>query len=79
MTKEEQKQLVKIAEMYYLENKTQSEISRTLHIHRSTISRLLKLSRKRVPIPMKRNWLKSLVWTKPSWSRHLARSMIKMC
>ena len=47
MTKDEQKQLVKIAEMYYLENKTQSEISRALQIHRSTISRLLKLSREK--------------------------------
>lgn len=47
MTNEEQKQLVQIAEMYYLENKTQSEISRALNIHRSTISRLLKLSREK--------------------------------
>ena len=45
MSNEEEKQLVKIAEMYYLENKTQSQISKELDIHRSTISRLLKLSR----------------------------------
>lgn len=37
--------LVKIAEMYYLENKTQSQISKELGIHRTTISRLLKQSR----------------------------------
>ena len=37
--------LIKIAEMYYLENKTQSQISKELGIHRSTISRLLKQTR----------------------------------
>ncbi len=47
MSNEEEKQLVRIAEMYYLENKTQSQISKELNIHRSTISRLLKLSRER--------------------------------
>ena len=47
MSNEEEKQLVKIAEMYYLENKTQSQISKELNIHRSTISRLLKLSREK--------------------------------
>ena len=37
--------LIKIAEMSYLENKTQSQISKELGIHRSTISRLLKQTR----------------------------------
>ena len=41
----EDKLLVKIAEMYYQENKTQSQISKELGIHRTTISRLLKQSR----------------------------------
>ncbi|AEF25977.1 sugar-binding transcriptional regulator [Streptococcus parauberis] len=41
----EDKLLVRIAEMYYQENKTQSQISRELGIHRTTISRLLKQSR----------------------------------
>lgn len=45
MTRDEEKQLVKIAEMYYFENKTQSQISKALNIHRSTISRMLKMSR----------------------------------
>lgn len=39
------KLLIKIAEMYYLENQTQSQISKQLNIHRSTISRLLKRTR----------------------------------
>lgn len=47
MSDKEEKQLVRIAEMYYLENKTQSQISKELNIHRSTISRLLKLSREK--------------------------------
>lgn len=42
---EDDKLLVQIAQMYYMENKTQSEISRALHIHRSTISRMLKQCR----------------------------------
>lgn len=41
----EEKLLIKIAEMYYQEDKNQSEISKALNIHRSTISRLLKKSR----------------------------------
>ncbi|AND80272.1 sugar-binding transcriptional regulator [Streptococcus pantholopis] len=41
----EDKLLVKIAEMYYQENKTQSQIAKALGIHRTTISRLLKQSR----------------------------------
>lgn len=41
----EDKLLVKIAEMYYQENKTQSQISKELGIHRTTISRLLKQCR----------------------------------
>lgn len=45
MLKEEDKLLVRIAEMYYQEDKTQSQISKELNIHRSTISRLLKRSR----------------------------------
>lgn len=45
MKPEEEQQLIQIAQMYYMENKTQSQIAKELHIHRSTISRLLKLSR----------------------------------
>lgn len=41
----EDKLLIRIAEMYYLEDKNQSQISKELNIHRSTISRLLKKSR----------------------------------
>lgn len=41
----EDKLLVKIAQMYYQEDKNQSQISKELNIHRSTISRLLKKSR----------------------------------
>ena len=41
----EDKLLVKIAEMYYQENKTQNQIAKELGIHRTTISRLLKQSR----------------------------------
>ncbi len=47
ITQDEEKLLVQIAEMYYLDNKTQSQISRELNIHRSTISRLLKTSREK--------------------------------
>lgn len=39
------KLLVRVAEMYYLEEKTQSQISKALGIHRTTISRLLKQAR----------------------------------
>lgn len=42
---EEDKLLVRIAEMYYQEDKNQSEIAKALNIHRTTISRLLKRSR----------------------------------
>ncbi|MGT2745780.1 helix-turn-helix domain-containing protein [Streptococcus penaeicida] len=42
---DERKLLVRIAEMYYQESKTQSQISKELNIHRTTISRLLKQSR----------------------------------
>lgn len=41
----EDRMLVRIAEMYYLENKNQSEIAKELNIHRTTISRLLKRAR----------------------------------
>ncbi|MDH6364908.1 DNA-binding transcriptional regulator LsrR (DeoR family) [Enterococcus sp. PF1-24] len=41
----EDKLLIKIAEMYYQEDKNQSQIAKELNIHRSTISRLLKKSR----------------------------------
>ena len=42
---EEDKLLVRIAEMYYQEDKNQSQIAKELNIHRTTISRLLKKSR----------------------------------
>lgn len=42
MKKDEDRLLVKIAQMYYEENKTQSEISKILGIHRTSISRMLK-------------------------------------
>lgn len=45
MSIEEDKLLVRIAEMYYLEEKNQNQISKELNIHRSTISRLLQQSR----------------------------------
>ncbi|MBS7576886.1 sugar-binding transcriptional regulator [Enterococcus sp. MMGLQ5-2] len=45
MDLEEDKLLVRIAEMYYQEDKNQSQISKELNIHRTTISRLLKRSR----------------------------------
>ncbi|WP_057491512.1 sugar-binding transcriptional regulator [Streptococcus orisasini] len=52
-----QKQLlVKIAEKYYLENKTQSQISKELGIHRTTISRLLKQSREEGIVEIKINY-----------------------
>ncbi|WP_440961011.1 sugar-binding transcriptional regulator [Paenibacillus nitricinens] len=40
--KEEKKLLIKIAQMYYEQNLTQSEISNKLGIYRTTISRMLK-------------------------------------
>ena len=42
MKKDEDRLVVKIAQMYYEENKTQSEISKILGIHRTSISRMLK-------------------------------------
>lgn len=45
MDNNEDRLLVRISEMYYLENKNQSEISKELNIHRTTISRLLKRAR----------------------------------
>lgn len=45
MKSEEKQILIQIAQMYYMENKTQSEIAKELNIHRSSISRLLKTSR----------------------------------
>ncbi|MBC1795417.1 sugar-binding transcriptional regulator [Listeria booriae] len=45
MSTEENRLLVRIAELYYNEDKTQSQIAKELNIHRSTISRLLKKSR----------------------------------
>lgn len=40
--KEDKKLLIKIAQMYYEQNLTQSEISNELGIYRTTISRMLK-------------------------------------
>lgn len=45
MKTDEDKLLVRIAEMYYQEDKNQSQIAKELNIHRTTISRLLKRSR----------------------------------
>lgn len=42
---EEQRLLIKIARMYYEEEKTQSQIAKQLGIYRTTISRLLKKAR----------------------------------
>lgn len=39
-------QLIKIAELYYLQGMTQSQISNEVHIHRTEISKLLKEARK---------------------------------
>ncbi|WP_051115612.1 sigma factor-like helix-turn-helix DNA-binding protein [Clostridium pasteurianum] len=39
---DETRMLVKIAQLYYIDNMTQSEISKKLGIYRTTISRLLK-------------------------------------
>lgn len=52
----EDKLLIRIAEMYYQENKNQSEISKALNIHRSTISRLLKKSREEGIVQIKINY-----------------------
>lgn len=42
---EQNKLLIKIAQLYYEENKTQSEIAKLVNIHRSSISRMLKTIR----------------------------------
>jgi Transcriptional regulator, contains sigma factor-related N-terminal domain len=42
---EQHKLLIKIAQLYYAENKTQSEIAKIVNIHRSSISRMLKTIR----------------------------------
>lgn len=42
---EQHKLLIKIAQLYYEENKTQSEIAKIVNIHRSSISRMLKTIR----------------------------------
>jgi len=48
--------LVEIAVMYYLENKTQSEISKALYISRPKISRLLKKAREMNIVDIKINY-----------------------
>ncbi|AIQ60116.1 sugar-binding transcriptional regulator [Paenibacillus borealis] len=45
MNEEEKKILVQVAKMYYLEDLTQSDISKRLGIYRTSISRLLKKAR----------------------------------
>lgn len=47
MSKEYESLLVQIAQMYYLDDKTQGQIATELQIHRSTISRLLKQCREK--------------------------------
>ncbi|WP_324254753.1 sugar-binding transcriptional regulator [Enterococcus sp. CWB-B31] len=44
MQEEKKKLLAKIAYLYYVEEKTQNEISKELNIYRTTISRMLKLA-----------------------------------
>ncbi|MGT2784310.1 sugar-binding transcriptional regulator [Streptococcus merionis] len=46
MLNESQRVLAKVAYLYYIENKTQSEIALELNIHRSTVSRMLEKSKK---------------------------------
>ena len=46
MKKEKKKLLAKIAYLYYVENKNQTEISNILGIYRTTISRMLTQARK---------------------------------
>jgi len=53
---ETEKTLIRVAEMYYMEDKNQSEISKELNIHRSTISRLLKQSRESGIVDIKINY-----------------------
>lgn len=55
MTREKGQLLVEIAQMYYLDNKTQSQISKELKIHRSIISRLLKECRENGIVTIKIN------------------------
>ncbi|WP_336682297.1 sugar-binding transcriptional regulator [Enterococcus casseliflavus] len=59
MDKEEDKLLVRIAQMYYQEDKTQNQISKELNIHRSTISRLLKKSREEGIVTISINYNKA--------------------
>ncbi|WP_027108387.1 sugar-binding transcriptional regulator [Lacticigenium naphthae] len=47
MTEEKRRMLAKIAYLYYIENKSQNEISKELNIYRTTISRMLKLAKKK--------------------------------
>ncbi|AMB92441.1 sigma factor-like helix-turn-helix DNA-binding protein [Aerococcus christensenii] len=48
--------LIKISELYYLNGLTQSQISKELHIHRSTISRLLSMAREKKIVEIKINY-----------------------
>ncbi|MBL1230975.1 sugar-binding transcriptional regulator [Enterococcus sp. BWB1-3] len=56
---DEEKLLIRIAEMYYQEDKKQSQISKELNIHRTTISRLLKRSREEGIVQITINYDKS--------------------
>lgn len=47
MHDEKRKLLAKVAYLYYIEDKTQSEISKELNIYRTTISRMLKQAREK--------------------------------
>ncbi|MGT2925514.1 sugar-binding transcriptional regulator [Streptococcus caviae] len=59
----EDRLLIKIAEMYYQGNKTQSQISKELGIHRTTISRLLKQSREEGIVQITINYDKAGTYT----------------
>lgn len=48
--------LIKISELYYLNGLTQSQISKELHIHRSTISRSLSMAREKKIVEIKINY-----------------------
>lgn len=56
---DEEKLLIRIAEMYYQEDKNQSQIAKELNIHRTTISRLLKRSREEGVVQITINYDKS--------------------
>ncbi|MGC6767923.1 sugar-binding transcriptional regulator [Enterococcus sp. LJL128] len=56
---DEEKLLMRIAEMYYQEDKNQSQIAKELNIHRTTISRLLKKSREEGIVQITINYDKS--------------------